>query len=61
MIKRICDRCRVDVSTYYTMKVVRGTPYMTTEICSYDLCDDCWNDFMRFLEQKPLLKQEESK
>ena len=58
MIKRVCDRCGEDVSNYYTMKVVRGTPFMAAEICTYDLCDECWDDFMKFMEQKPQLKRE---
>ena len=59
MVKRVCDRCGEDVSVYYTMKVIRGTSMLVTEVCNYDLCDECWDDFMRFLEQKPQLKREE--
>lgn len=56
MVKRVCDRCGEDVSAYYNMRIIRGTSVVVTEICDYDLCDDCWDDFMEFMEQKLQLR-----
>lgn len=59
MIKQVCSRCDREVSAYYSMRAVRGFSVPLIDIDDYNLCKDCWNDFMRFLEQKPQLKQEE--
>lgn len=58
MIKRVCDRCGKDVPAYYRMDVIRGTSMLVDNVDVYDLCDECWEDFLKFMEQKPLLKRE---
>lgn len=59
MIKRVCDRCGEDLSAYYRMDIIRGNGLLVDNLGVYDLCDECWEDFMKFMEQKPLLKREE--
>ena len=59
MMKRVCDRCGQDVLAYYRMETIRGNGVFVDNIGAYDLCDECWEDFMKFMEQKPQLKRKE--
>lgn len=59
MIKRVCDRCGEDATSYHRMDIIQGNSMFADNVGVYDLCDKCWIDFIKFLEQEPQLKQEE--
>lgn len=62
--KRICDRCKKELSSYLKISLTFGKPRRIRAICKresgdgylftsyYELCRECEKDFEKFLKQE---------